>query len=310
MMNPKKIRIPILILCAFLTFGCVYIELPQDLATPQAPVGSDTKGWNAVATEIKNSDSGDLRIFLTIQNETDDWSTMQSAADKPAILTTSDGKKTNCDTVFVNTGEHRLAPGFQMRGYSTGKMEEPETQLIYVECKGADAVPGSKLSIDYVAYGGILDDYTPDANETEGTLEIDLDKINPDLVYPIATPVEGLIQEPGVSITGLSDNVVTLLDTTRTDTGLEFTWQNFNPSKFPLKTHIGTPPVIGADGILYGVYESLDIAPIPITPPKGNMQWTTGVKVPQDVKGLHILLSVETNKPRTYKSYVLDITDK
>ena len=173
-----------------------------------------------------------------------------------------------------------------MRGYSTGKMEEPETQLIYVECKGADAAPGSKLLIDYVAYGGILDDYTPDANETEGTLEIDLDKITPDLVYPIATPVEGLIQEPGVSITGLSDNVVTLLDTQRTDTGLEFTWQNFNPSKFPLKTHIGTPPVIGADGILYGVYESLDIAPIPITPPKGNMQWTTEVKVPQDVKGL------------------------
>jgi hypothetical protein len=310
MMNPKNIRIPILILCAFLTFACVYIELPQDLATPEAPKGSDVTGWNAVATNVSKTDSGDLRIDLTIQNGTGDWSTMQSLAGKPAILKTSDGKTTNCDTVFVNTGEHRLAPGFQMRGYSTGKMEEPETQLIYVECKGVDAAPGSKLLIDYVAYGGILDDYTPDANETEGTLEIDLDKIATDLVYPVVTPVDGLIQDPSISITGLSDNVITLLDTKRTDTGFTFTWQNFNPSKFPLKTHIGTPPVIGADGILYGVYESLDIAPIPITPPKGNMQWTTEVKVPQDVKGLYILLSVETNKPRTYKSYVLDITDK
>jgi len=68
--------------------------------------------------------------------------------------------------------------------------------------------------------------------------------------------------------------------------------------------------VIGSDGILYGVYESLDIAPIPITPPKGSMEWSTEVKAPKDVKGFYILLSVETNKPRTYKSYVLDITDK
>ena len=80
--------------------------------------------------------------------------------------------------------------------------------------------------------------------------------------------------------------MVTLLDTQRTDTGFQFTWQNFNPTKFPLKTHIGIPPVIGADGIIYGVYETIDMAPIPITPAKENQEWTTEVAVPQDVKGL------------------------
>jgi hypothetical protein len=122
--------------------------------------------------------------------------------------------------------------------------------------------------------------------------------------------VEGLIQDPGISITALSENVVTLLDAQRTDSGLEFTWKNFNPTKFPLKTHIGIPPVIGADGIIYGVYETLDIAPIDITPPNENLQWTTQVAVPADVSGFYILLSVESNKPRTYKNYALDISAK
>jgi len=51
-------------------------------------------------------------------------------------------------------------------------------------------------------------------------------------------------------------------------------------TKFPLKTHIGIPPVIGTDGIIYGVYETLYIAPVDITPSKENMEWTTEVAVP------------------------------
>jgi hypothetical protein len=226
------------------------------------------------------------------------------------VLTTSDGKTTNCDAVFVGTGGHRLAPGFQMRGYTAGKKAELETQLIYVECKGAVAAPGSKLSIEYASYGGILDDYDPEANKTEGVLELNLDEVVTDLTYPIASPIDGLIQDSGVSITGLSENVITLLDVQRTDTGFQFKWQNFNPTKFPLKTHIGTPPVIGADGIIYGFYESLDIAPVPITAAGANMEWTTEVAVPKDVKDFYILLSVESKKPRTYVNYALDIKDK
>ena len=310
-MNVTKMRILALLVCSLFTFACVYIVLPEGLETPVvAEAGAELKVWNAVVTNVGKSDAGDLHIDITIRNDTGDWSTMQAVEGKPAVLATSDGKTTNCDTVFVGTGGHRLAPGFQMRGYTAEKKAELETQLIYVECKGAVAAPGSKLSIEYVSFNGILDDYDPEANKTEGVLELNLDEVVKDLKYPIATPVDGLIQDKGISITGLSENVVTLLDVQRTDAGFQFKWQNFNPSKFPLKTHIGTPPVIGTDGIIYGFYESLDIADIPLTSPTANAEWTTEVAVPKDVKGFYILLSVESKKPRTYLNYAIDISDK
>jgi hypothetical protein len=310
-MNVRKMLVPALLAYAFFTFACVYIVLPEGLETPVPEVeGAAPKVWSAMVTNVGNSDAGDLHVDLAIRNDTGDWSTMHAVEEKPAVLTTSDGKTTNCDTVFVGTGGHRFAPGFQMRGYTIGEMDAPKTQLLYVECKGATAAAGSKLSIDYVSFGGILDDYSPEANKLEGVLELNLDEVVADLKYPIAAPVEGLIKNAKDSVTGLSDNVITLLDVQRTDTGFEFSWQNFNPSKFPLKTHIGTPPVIGSDGILYGVYESLDIAEIPITPPKGNAEWKTVVVAPKDVNSFYILLSVESKKPRTYVNYAVDITDK
>jgi hypothetical protein len=282
--------------------------LPEGLETPEVEEGSEARTWNAVVTNVGKSDTGDLHVDITIRNDTGDWSTMRAVADRPAVLTASDGKTTDCDTVFVGTGGHRLAPGFQMRGYTGGKKAKLETQLLYAECKDAVAAPGSRLSIEYVSFGGILDDYDPEANRTEGVLELDLDEVVMDLAYPIATTVDGLIQDPGISITGLSENVVTLLDVQRTETGFQFKWQNLNPTNFPLKTHIGTPPVIGADGILYGFYESLDIVPIPLTPAKEEMEWTTEVAAPREVGGFFILLSVESKKPRTYVNYALDIS--
>jgi hypothetical protein len=311
-MDVKKILVPVLLAFAFFTFACVYIVLPEGLETPEVVVEENVepKGWNAIVTNVGESEGGDLHIDIAIRNDTGDWSTMQAIPEKPAMLTTGDGKSTECGTVFVGTGGHRLAPGFQMRGYTDGKKEELKTQLLYVECAGAAAAAGSRLSIEYESFGGILDDYDPEANKTEGVLDLSLDEVVTDLQYPIASTVDGLIQDPGVSITGLSDNMVTLLDTQRTDTGFQFTWQNFNPTKFPLKTHIGTPPVIGTDGIIYGLYESLDIVPIPITPPNEKVEWTTEVAFPQEVKGFYILLSVESKKPRTYVNYVLDISDK
>lgn len=309
-MNVRKTLIAVLLACAFFSFACVYVVLPEGLETQEAVVeGSEFKVWNAVVTNVGKSDAGDLHIDITIRNDTGDWSTMHSITDKPAVLTSA-GKTVNCDTVFVGTGGHRLAPGFQMRGYTSEQEGTLETQLLYVECKGTEAVAGATLSIAYVSFSGILDDYDPEANKAEGTFELKLDKVATDLTYPVATTVDGLIQEPGVSMTGLSENVVTLLDVQRTDTGLQFKWQNFNPTKFPLKTHIGIPPVIGADGIIYGVYETIDMAPIDITPSNANMEWTTDVAIPQDVKGCYILLSVESKKPRTYVNYVLDISDQ
>jgi hypothetical protein len=309
-MNIRKILVPALMLHILFSFACVYIVLPEGLEATEVPEHVEAKGWSAVVTNVGESDAGDLHIDITIRNDTGDWSTMHVVDGKPAILTLGDGTTTNCDTVFISTGGHRLAPGFQMKGYTGGKKDDLQTQLLYVECKGASAQAGSSLSMDYVSFGGDLDDYDPELNKTEGTLQLNLDEVVTDLTYPIASPVDGLVQKTDISVTALSDNVITLQDVQRTDTGFQFNWQNFNPTKFPLKTHIGTPPVIGSDGILYGFYESLDIVPIPITPANENMQWTTEVAVPGDVKGFHILLGVESKKPRTYVFYVVDISDK
>ena len=308
MMKAKKALTLALLAYAMFSFACKYIVLPEGLEVQQK--GSESAVWNAVVTNVGKSEAGDLHIDLAIRNDTGDWSKMEAVADQPAELTTKDGKSTPCDTVFVGTGGHRLAPGFQTRGYTTGEMNAPTTQPLYVECKGAEATPGSTLAINYASYGGELDDYDPEANKTEGVLELNLDDVVTDLTYPIASPVEGLLQKPGTEIPALSDNVVTLLDAKRTDSGLQFTWQNFNPTKFPLKTHIGIPPVIGADGIIYGPHETIDLAPIPITPANGKVEWTTDVAVPEDGTGFYILLSVESKKPRTYLNYAIDISDK
>jgi hypothetical protein len=310
-MKLKKAIILALLTFAVFTSACMYIVLPEGLeAAAGVEAGAELKVWNAVATKIGQSKAGDLQIDITIRNDTGDWSAMQAVESKPAVLKTGDGKSVNCDVVVVSTGGHRLAPGFQMRGYTTGKKPAELTQPLYVECKGVEAASGGKLSIPYVSFQGILDDYSPDANKVNGTLEINLDAVETDLSYPIASQVNGLIQDASVSITALSDNVISLLDVQRTETGFQFTWQNFNPTKFALKTHIGTPPIIGADGIIYGAYEIIDLAPVPITPANENMQWTTEVVCPQDITGFYILLSVESKKPRTYVNYALDISTK
>jgi hypothetical protein len=104
--------------------------------------------------------------------------------------------------------------------------------------------------------------------------------------------------------------VISLLDVQRNADGFQFTWQNTNPSKFALKTHIGIPPVIGDDGIIYGEYVTMDMPEVPLTPAESSVEWTTEVAVPEEVGDLYILLGVESKKPRTYLFYVLDITDK
>jgi len=305
-MRIKKALIPILA-CALLQYACAYIVLPEDLDSPASGV---SKGWSAVVTNVGKSDAGDLHIDLTLRNETADWSAMQAMAGKPAVLTTGDGKSTNCETVFVGTGGHRLAPGFQMRGFIAGTKAEPQTQLIYVECKGAEAAPGSKLSIGYSYVTGQYNYYEQDKNRAEGKLEINLDEMAVDLKYPIAEPVEGLIQRSDAEIAALNKVVLALAGVERTDKGLQFNWQTSNPGEYPSYVHIGNPPVIGEDGLLYGFYETPDIVSVPITPAGGQAEWTTEVAVPQDVKGFYIMLSVESGKARLFANYAVDITDR
>ncbi|MBN1137292.1 MAG: hypothetical protein JXM73_11955 [Anaerolineae bacterium] len=305
-MKVKRALVPVLI-CTLLLCACDYIVLPDDLDSYTV---KESKGWSAVATNVGKSDGGDLHIDLTIRNETGDWSAMQATAGRPAVLTTGDGKTTNCDTVFVSTGGHRLAPGFQTRGYTGGTKAEQKTQLVYVECKGAEASTGSRLAIGYSYVTGEYNYYYPDENKVDATLEVKLDEVASDLTYPIAEEIEGLIQKPGTEITAINDVILVLIVVERTDTGLQFTWQTNNPGEYPSYVHVGNPPVIGADGIIYGFYQTPDIISVPITPAGDKAQWTTETAVPQDVKGLYILLSVESKKQRLFVNYAVDITDR
>lgn len=290
---------------ALLLAACEYVVVP-----PEAEGGGSaaSKGWTAVATAVGPSETGALRIDLTIRNETADWSAMAAADGKPAILTTG-GVATDCAKVAVSTGGHRLAPGLQMRGFVGGTKSELTTEIIHVECAGAESAPGAKLTIDYRYVTGEYNYYDPDATARTARLEVDLDRMAADLTYPIAEPVEGLIQERAIEITAINDTLLTLTGAERTDAGLELAWKTTNPGEYPTIVHIGNPPVIGSDGILYGRYESPDLASVPVTPAGEAVDWTTEVAVPNDVVGLFIMLSVESKKQRLFVNYAIVLTD-
>jgi hypothetical protein len=304
MKETQKIFIIFLIL-AMVTLGCKYVVIPEDLFTESTA----SEGWGGQVTNVSQAENGDLRIEITIQNETGDWSSMQSVAGKPAVLK-SGGETYECDEVFFGTGGYRLAPGFQMRGYTVGSKSDPKTQLIYVQCEGAKAEPGATLSIEYDYFMGDLDYYHQDNNQAAGTMALSLDEIATDLAYPVNEEIAGLTQPMDADFPAISENIVNLLDVQRTDTGFQFTWQNYNPTEFALTTHIGTPPVIGEAGIIYGLYEIMDLAPVPLTPAGEKVQWITEAKVPPDEKGFFTLLSVESKQMRMFVNHLIDITDK
>lgn len=306
-MRFHKTLIPILILFSLFLSACVYVVLPAGLDVKDT---KNNKGWSAVVTGVSRTDAGDLHIDITLRNESGEWSTLKVADDKPVVLTTGDGEEHACETVYIGTGGHRLAPGFQMRGYTAGTLYEPVTQLTYVECAGVEDAAGAELRFDYVSYNGELDYYHQEEGESKGTIKLNLDEVESGLTYPVYEPVEDLIQKPDVRITALSNTVISLLNVTRTANGFEFQWQNENPTEFALKIHIGNPPVIGSDGIIYGYYEIMDLASTPLTPAGGKIDWVTTTAVPPDVTGCYILLSVESKNMRLYVNYAVDITDK
>jgi hypothetical protein len=306
MMRIRKKNLIQIFLCTVFLYACAYIVTP---AVDVTPTSTAAKAWTAVVTNISTSAEGNLHIDITIRNETGEWSNMRASAGKPAILTDGDGKTTNCDAVFVSTGDNSLAPGFQMRGYTGGTKTEPKTQLLYVECKGAVAAPKSKLSIDYSYVTGSYNYYVA-AKPVSEKLELNLDQVVPDLKYPIAEPIQGLIETAGDNIDAINDCILTLTNAKRTDTGLEFAWETNNPGDYPTYVHIGTPPVIGSDGVIYGFYEDPTLADAPITLPGQKASWTTSVAVPKEVTGLFILLSVEAKQQKNFTSHVIDITNK
>lgn len=302
-----KIRFALapLVAAALLVGGCDYIVTPQEDSSPTPAVAH---GWGGTATKVEAA-AGSLRIDVTIRNDTGAWSSMQATPGKPAVLTTGDGKTASCATVFVGTGGTSIAPGFQARGYTAGTKAKPLTQLMYVECAGATAAAGSKLAIPYSYITGEFNYYTPSA-PTAGSLELDLDKVAADLKYPIATPVEGVIEKADAKIVAINNCTLTLTSVKRTADGLELAWQTDNPTAYQVYVHIGTPPVIGSDGVIYGFYESPHLADTPITLAGQSAHWTTKVAVPKEATGLYIIVSVESKQQKLFVNHALDITDK
>jgi hypothetical protein len=282
--------------------GCEYVVVPPESSDAIAASG---KGWSAVPTAVGTGPSGDLQVTLTIRNDTGLWSAMNGAGQ--AVLTTPGGSS-DCATVRVGTGGHRVAPGLQIRGYQAGTTQAPETELVRVECAGATADAGAALKLDYTYQTGDYNYYDPDASSTTATLEIPLDPVASDLSYPIAEQVDGLVQPADAELTAINGVVLRLAEATRSDTGLELAWTAENPGEYPSSVHIGVPPVVGDDGIIYGYWESPDLESVPVTPPGETSSWTTSVAVPPDVGGLYLLLSVESGKQRRFANYLLDLT--
>jgi len=303
-MNARR-RPALVIACGILLAGCGYIVTPEDESSP-APAASH--GWGAVATKV-DAAAGGLHVDVTIRNDTGAWSAMQATPDQPAVLTTGDGKSTSCATVIVGTGGTSLAPGFQIRGYTGGTTAKPATQLLYVECAGAAAAPGSKLSIPYTYVTGDFNYYAPSA-ATSANLAVDLDKAAADLKYPVATPVDGVIEKADAKIIAINKCTLSLTSAKRTADGLEFGWQADNPTQYPTYVHIGIPPVVGTDGVIYGFYQSPTLTDAPIAPGGQSAKWTTTVAVPQADTGLYILASVESKQQKTFVNHAIDITDK
>lgn len=290
---------------AFLFGACGYIVTPADESSP-TPTTAGV--WSATATAVSQTSGGDLHVDLAIENETGNWSAMQVASSGAVVLTTGDGKTSTCGTAFVGTGGTSLAQGFRMRGYTGGTKAKPTTQLLYVECAGAAPAAGSRLAIDYSYVTGEFNYYSP-AKPTKAKLQVDLDKVAADLTYPVAQAVEGLVQTSADPIEAINKCVLTLKTATRTADGLELDWHTDNPTSYPTFVHIGTPPVIGSDGIIYGFYESPHLADTPITPAKASTEWTTEVAVPKDVTGLYVLVSVEAKAQKNFVNHAIGLTD-
>jgi hypothetical protein len=304
-------RLAALVVLGLLVAGCDYIVPPISFDTPTPVAGH---GWTATVTGVSDA-QGSLHVDLALRNDTNDWSAMDVAASR-ANVTDSSGKSSDCATafvgtsVFVNSSGWFLPAGFVMKGYTGGTVDKPQTQLIYVECAGVTKAAGEKLSISYSYITGPFNYYRA-SRATRGTLTLDLGKVVTDTKYPIAEKVAGLaLNKSDEAIKGINDCTVQLTDVKRTDTGFEFDWKSTNPSIAQAFVHIGIPPVIGADGVMYGFYQSPHLSDSPITPSGGTATWSTTISVPKDETGFYILLPLETQQQKYFVDHVIDITAK
>jgi hypothetical protein len=293
--------------------GCDYIVPPYEIGSPTPVIVS--QGWAGKVTGVSEK-SGSLHVDLAIVNNTGDWSAMDVGV-SAATLTDSSGKSTSCSTVFVGTSVFVnnagwfLPPGFAMKGYTGGTAAKPVTQPLFVECSGVAKGSGQKLAISYTYITGPFNYYKPNF-KYNATMSLDLSTVVTDMKFPIATTDPTLVlNQPSAKIDGINQCIVQLTAAKRTATGFEFSWETTNPTETPnLQLHIGKPPVLGADGILYGLYQSPHLLDPPAAPAKGTATWTTTVAVPADVSGFYLLVPVETQQNKYFVDHVIDIKDK
>jgi hypothetical protein len=285
--------------------GCDYVVIPEQAPTP--PPAAAGGGWSALATNVEDTSAG-LHVDLAIRNDTGDWSSMGIAEGGSVSLVDASGSSTRCDAAVVETGGTSIPPGFIMRGFTGGTRTEPQIELLNVECEGAAQAAGSKLRIPYSFTTGEFNFYRPDPAQS-GTLEVDLDAPIADLAYPIGTESDLVVSKVGEPIEAINKIMLTLVDVERSADEIQLTWRTENPTNYQAYVHIGNPPVIGSDGILYGRYTAPHLVDTPITLANDSAEWTTTVAVPADVQGLFALPGVESKQQKNYVSHAIAIAD-
>lgn len=288
--------------------GCRGFRRPMGLPTPTPGPGSMEsvgKGWSMLPLAVTKTSAGDLHVDLAVRNDTGDWSSM-AATGEPAELMAKDGKKSPCETVQVGTGGHYLPPGFQISGYS---LRSGATQTLFVECKGIEPTAGQQLNVPYAFIPGEYDYYAQDKNKTLAYVIVDLDLAPVSLTYPVAEPSKVKAQAITEPIPALNKTTVQNTAITRSADGIVMKWKVTNPGEYDTKVHVGMPPVVGSDGIIYGARVSPDIVDQPFSPPKGEVEFETNVAVPANVTGLYLLLSVEQSRERLFANFLIDLTN-
>ena len=187
-MNVKKFITLFLIACTFLSSACVYIVLPEDMEViGGAGTGGEPGVWTGVVTNVSRSEAGDLHVDV---DDTERYWRLEHDAGRGRQ--TGDAHDQRWKNHFfairflsVPAGIDWL-PVFKCAVTPLGKMVRLQPQPLYVECKGATAAAGSNSRSTMKVLAEFWMTMTPEANKTEGTLELNLDEVVTDLTYPIA----------------------------------------------------------------------------------------------------------------------------